>query len=124
MDSQAKKFEAFGFKTFKAKGHSVEDLIDVFGEARKSVDAPVMILAETLKGKLFTEKVEDLMAWHGKPLVANQAQETIAFLKSLIKNPEVKLEPCLPDESDVFPRNQEKIKPDLPDYTHGIFSLS
>jgi len=46
-----KKWESFGWKVFEVNGHSFEELIEAFNEAKKIKDKPQIIIAHTIKGK-------------------------------------------------------------------------
>ena len=60
-----KKFESFGFKVFKADGHNMENLIKTFEDANIIKNQPVVIIANTIKGKGVTF-MENKAEWHGK----------------------------------------------------------
>lgn len=89
------RFKAFGFETITIDGHNVEEVIKAFTAARKNTGRPFAIIAKTFKGKNFTAKVENQLNWHGKALGASAAQ-AIETVKSLIKNPNVKIAPTKP----------------------------
>ena len=59
------KFAAFGFKTFKVDGNSIENLVEVFENAKKVKEQPVAIIATTIKGK-GVSFMEGKAEWHGK----------------------------------------------------------
>ena len=58
------KFEAFGFETRRINGHSFEAIFDAFKDARtRKTDKPLMIIADTQKGK-GVSFIEDTRMWH------------------------------------------------------------
>lgn len=61
------KWESFGWKVIKCLGHSVEDISRAVEEAKYVLGQPVMIVAETVKGKGISF-MEGESAWHGKPM--------------------------------------------------------
>jgi len=65
MDPLDAKWESFGWKVFTIDGHNFEEIIDTIEKAKK-VDKPVMIIANTTKGK-GVSFMEDKAEWHGKP---------------------------------------------------------
>ena len=59
------KFKAFGWNTVKVDGHDMQALIDVFDSIPNQADGtPVMIIADTVKGK-GVSFMEGKAAWHG-----------------------------------------------------------
>ncbi|NHF58937.1 transketolase [Flavobacteriaceae bacterium TP-CH-4] len=65
MDPLAPKWESFGWKVFEIDGHSFEEIIDTIEKAKKEKQ-PVMIIANTTKGK-GVSFMEGEAEWHGKP---------------------------------------------------------
>jgi len=70
-------------------------IIEAFEKARNSKDKPSVIIGKTYKGHNYGEGIEDNMKFHGKPLGAD-APKALEHLKTLIKDPNVKLTPTLP----------------------------
>lgn len=60
-----KKWEAFGWHVIKADGHDFNSLHDAFEERKTVKNKPVIIIAETIKGK-GVSFMEDKAGWHGK----------------------------------------------------------
>ena len=61
-----RKFDSFGFETWEVDGNSMEDLIDVFTEAKsKRNGLPKAIIANTTKGK-GVRFMENNYLWHSK----------------------------------------------------------
>jgi len=99
------RFRSFGWETIAIDGHNVEEVIKAFTAARKNTtQRPFAIIANTFKGKNFTEKIENQLNWHGKPL-GSSAAVAIENIKKLIKNPNVKLQPTLPSFTATEPEN-------------------
>lgn len=57
------KWQAFGWQTIKIDGHSFRDILLGFEEAKRSMDKPTAIIAETIKGKGISF-MENNPAWH------------------------------------------------------------
>jgi transketolase len=74
-----KKFEAFGWHTIEADGHSVKELVNAFDEAKKFEGKPKVIVANTQKGKGFSKSVMNV-GWHSK---APSKEELEQALKEL-----------------------------------------
>ncbi|SNS09387.1 transketolase [Anaerovirgula multivorans] len=58
------KFEAFGWHVIEIDGHSLEEIINAFQEARNTKGKPTMIVANTIKGK-GVSFMENSVDWHG-----------------------------------------------------------
>lgn len=63
LDPLAPKWESFGWKTYEINGHDLEEIITTVQEAQK-IDGPVMIIANTVKGK-GVSFMENAVGWHG-----------------------------------------------------------
>jgi len=62
-----KRIEAFGWETIVIDGHSIPEIISAYQKANKIQGKPVMIIANTLKGK-GVSFIEGKDGWHGKAL--------------------------------------------------------
>jgi len=60
-----KKFEAFGWHVIHADGHDFDSLEKAFKERKTIKDKPVIIIADTTKGK-GCSFMENKAEWHGK----------------------------------------------------------
>jgi len=58
------KYRAFGWEVIHADGHDIEKLIEVFALAEKVKEKPVLILAQTVKGK-GVSFAENVAGYHG-----------------------------------------------------------
>jgi len=79
MGSLADKFSAFGWHVLACDGHDVSSIADAVDAAKTIAQAPVAILAETVKGK-GVSFMEGQSAWHGKPLSEQDFQNAMAEL--------------------------------------------
>lgn len=73
------KFKAFGWHVIECDGHSLEQIINAFEEARATKGKPTMILAKTIKGK-GVSFMENQVGWHGN---APKKEEAELALKEL-----------------------------------------
>lgn len=80
LEAFASRWRAFGWHTITVDGHSVEELLAAYDEARATTGKPTMIIARTLKGK-GVESIADKDGWHGKALKAGA--EADAAIKEL-----------------------------------------
>jgi transketolase len=80
----AKRISAFGWNVITIDGHSIPQIQKAFAKAQESQDAPVMIVAKTLKGK-GVSLVENKDNWHGKALSREQFEEAVKALGEIKK---------------------------------------
>ncbi len=78
LDPLAPKWESFGWKVFTIDGHDFQEIIQTVEKA-KQVNAPVMIIANTVKGK-GVSFMENQVIWHGKPPNDEEAREALTEL--------------------------------------------
>jgi transketolase len=79
IDPLADKYRSFGWHVLVIDGHNMEDILHGFDEASKVRDKPVVIIANTIKGK-GVSFMEDVAGWHGK---APNREELDKALKEL-----------------------------------------
>ncbi len=79
MEPMADKWRAFGWHTIEIDGHSFEAIIKAVNDAKKVKDQPVMIIADTVKGK-GVSFMEHNNSFHG---VAPTREEAERALKEL-----------------------------------------
>lgn len=77
LEPLADKWKAFGWKVVECQGHSLDDLERAF--AMKS-EKPVVIIAETVKGK-GVSFMENTALWHGKAPDEEQLERALEELK-------------------------------------------
>ena len=73
------KFKAFGWNVIVCDGHDFTQLRSAFDLAKKEINKPTMILANTVKGK-GVSYMENNYAWHGS---APNAEQTAVAYKDL-----------------------------------------
>lgn len=117
VDVYEARFTSFGFHSIVVDGHNVTEIADALSTARTIKDKPTAILAKTLKGKYFSEKIENLQPWHGKPLGA-ESEANIKIVTDLIKNQESTLKPTPSDSTATEPEHKELAVPKI-EYNKG-----
>ena len=65
VEPLAAKYGAFGWDVLRIDGHDMSQIVDALKEARTVNGRPVLILADTVKGK-GVSFMEDQAGWHGK----------------------------------------------------------
>ena len=79
-----KKWEAFGWKVIKVDGHDYAEVKAALDHAKTVKGQPVMILANTVKGKGISY-MENNHAWHGKAPNKEQYEQGKAELEAYLK---------------------------------------
>lgn len=74
------KFESFGFYVISVNGHDIEELVEAFENQKDIKDKPVVIIANTIKGKGISF-MENQASWHGKAPNDEQYQKALEELK-------------------------------------------
>ncbi|MCZ7583216.1 MAG: transketolase [Deltaproteobacteria bacterium] len=80
LDPLDKKFEAFGWRTIVIDGHDLNQVCDALEAARAETEKPVMIVANTVKGK-GVDFMEDQPKWHYGGLDSEMAARALASLR-------------------------------------------
>ncbi len=65
VEPLAAKYAAFGWEVLRIDGHDMSQIVDAFARARAVTGKPVMVLADTVKGK-GVSFMENQPGWHGK----------------------------------------------------------
>lgn len=79
VEPLADKYSSFGWKVMRVNGHDMGEIVNALNEARVAEGKPVVILADTVKGK-GVSFMENQAGWHGK--VPNR-DELAAALRDL-----------------------------------------
>jgi transketolase len=79
VEPLAAKYAAFGWEVLRIDGHNMDQIVDGLEQARAVTGKPVVILADTVKGK-GVSFMEEQAGWHGK---APNRQELDLALKEL-----------------------------------------
>jgi len=83
------KFRAFGWKVINANGHDYIQIDEAIQEAKKTKGVPVMVVADTIKGK-GVSFMENAAGWHGSAPNKEQRDQAIAELDAYLAKLEVK----------------------------------
>ena len=75
----SQKFQAFGWNTIEIDGHDIQEIYNAIQTAKTS-DKPVVIIANTIKGKGISF-MENNASWHGKAPNDEQLQQALEELK-------------------------------------------
>lgn len=78
LDPLVPKWEAFGWNTLEIDGHDIVQIVEAVSQA-DSMDGPVMIIANTIKGK-GVSFMENAVEWHGGVPSTEDANRALAEL--------------------------------------------
>lgn len=65
VDPLEDKYRSFGWEVIRINGHEMQQVIDALQKGKRGVGKPLLIIAETVKGK-GVSFMEDVAGWHGK----------------------------------------------------------
>jgi transketolase len=99
------KYASFGWDVMRIDGHDMNQVVDALQQAKASEGRPVVILANTVKGK-GVSFMEDQAGWHGK---APNREELDKALKELGLSERIPVQPLL----DVAKRYQAEVEHNL-----------
>lgn len=80
LDPIEDKFKSFRWRTRVIDGHDLGQILSALEEAKKSPDAPLAILARTVKGK-GVSFMEHQIDWHGKAPSKDEADRAVAEIQ-------------------------------------------
>lgn len=109
----AARARAFGWETIEIDGHDLQAIDQAYSRAA-AADAPVMVVARTVKGK-GASMVENRDGWHGKALPKEDAEKAIADLggrRSIVVKVRI-------PEPLALPVREGAVRPTLPSYRVG-----
>ncbi|HET6948405.1 MAG TPA: transketolase [bacterium] len=109
----AARARAFGWETIEIDGHDLQAIDQAYSRAA-AADAPVMVVARTVKGK-GASMVENRDGWHGKALPKEDAEKAIADLggrRSIVVKARI-------PEPLALPVREGAVRPTLPSYRVG-----
>jgi transketolase len=79
LEPLADKWRAFNWRCFTVNGHDLAALSETLRRARSESDGPVVVIAETIKGK-GVSFMENSHLWHGKPPTREEFEMAMAEL--------------------------------------------
>ena len=98
VELYAWRARSFGWRAIVAQGHDINSLQNAYREALEETEKPVMIIANTVKGK-GVSFLEDKDGWHGKVLDYEELEKALAELGEVDTSIRSKLH--APEESDL-----------------------
>jgi len=65
IDPLEEKYRSFGWEVLRIDGHDMQQVVEALEKAKRGTGKPVVIIAETVKGK-GVSFMENVAGWHGK----------------------------------------------------------
>jgi transketolase len=90
IDPLGAKYRAFGWEVMRINGHNMKEIVEALEKAKEGRGRPVLIIAETVKGKGVTF-MENVAGWHGKVPNHEEMLKGLTELGLLDKVPHQKL---------------------------------
>ena len=100
VEPLAEKYRSFGWEVIEVDGHNMRDILMAFQSAHQLQGKPVVIIADTVKGK-GVDFMEDVAGWHGK---SPSKEEMWKGLKQLGVEGDIPVEKLLSD-ADAYQRH-------------------
>jgi len=97
MDAYRRRVEAFGFHTMVVDGHSVEELLKAFQEAKSVKNKPSALICKTFKGHGSSD-VADKLDFHGKAL-NSLSDKILGEIKARLHNAAVQPRPDIVNDA-------------------------
>lgn len=107
------KYSSFGWETIRIDGHDMLEIVSAFDQARSVTGKPVVILADTVKGK-GVSFMQNQAGWHGK---APSRHELDAALTELNLTGRIAVESLLARASDYQAEVDHKLEARMPHFS-------
>ncbi len=117
VEPLADKYAAFGWDVLLIDGHDMQQVVDAFDHANASTGHPVVILANTVKGK-GVSFMEDLAGWHGK---APTYEELIQGLEELGLINRIPVAQLLEKAHSYQAEVEHRLESKMPKYSHDFW---
>ena len=117
VEPLAAKYSAFGWDVLHINGHDMDQVVDALEQAKAVKGRPVMILADTVKGK-GVSFMEDQAGWHGK---APNYEELIKALEELGLTDEIPVQALLDRAKQYQAEVDRKLDRKMPRFAHNYW---
>lgn len=111
LNAYERRVSAFGWDSILIDGHNMEEVLTAYKKALEVKDRPVMIIAETIKGK-GVSFVEDINGMHGKAISKDDLPRALEEIGEVDKS----VKGAIPKPEDLKPEKRETRKLDAPSY--------
>ena len=117
VEPLAEKYASFGWNVMRVDGHDMQALVGAFAEAHAAEGKPVVILADTVKGK-GVSFMENQAGWHGK--TPNRV-ELDAALRELGLEGKIPVERLLERAKDFQAEAERKLEAAMPQFSRDYW---
>jgi len=117
VEPLAAKYGAFGWDVMRIDGHDMEQIVDALQQATNVKGRPILILADTVKGK-GVSFMEDQAGWHGK---APNYQELTQALEELGLIDRIPVAHLLDKAKAYQAEVERKLAAKMPKFTHDYW---
>ncbi|HEV2402321.1 MAG TPA: transketolase [Candidatus Sulfotelmatobacter sp.] len=117
VEPLAAKYGAFGWDVLRVDGHDMEQVVDALQQARSVKGRPVVILADTVKGK-GVSFMEDQAGWHGK---APSYEEMMKGLEELELTNEIPVQHLLEKAKAYQAEVDQKLEVKMPKFSRNYW---
>src|ERR1039458_9145894 len=111
------KYKRFGWEVLGIDGHDMKQLVDAFNKAKTIVGKPVVILADTIKGK-GVSFMENVVGWHGK---APNREELDASLKELGLTERIPVQKLLDHAKNYQAEQDRELEAKMPKFSRDFW---
>ena len=111
------KYRAFGWAVRRIDGHNMEEVVKVLEEAKRMQGKPIVLLANTAKGK-GVSFMEDVAGWHGK---SPNWEEMMKGLKELGIEGRIPVEALLEKARNYQGAIDRKLHGKMPEFNHDYW---
>lgn len=117
IEPLAAKYASFGWDVMRIDGHDMTQIVDALGQSKSLKGRPVLILADTVKGK-GVSFMEDQAGWHGKAPNYDELMQGIKELGLLDRIPI----PHLLDKAKAYQLEVDhKLESDMPKFSRDYW---
>jgi transketolase len=111
------KYGSFGWDVMRIDGHDMTQIVDALEQAKAATGRPVVILADTVKGK-GVSFMEDQAGWHGK---APNSEELTRGLQELGLSNRIPVQHLLDRASQYQAEVERKLEAKMPKFTRNYW---
>ncbi len=111
------KYSSFGWDVMRIDGHNMNQVVDALEQAKAATGRPVLILADTVKGK-GVSFMEDQASWHGK---SPNREELTKGLQELALTGRVPVEPLLDKATQYQAAVEKTLDAKMPKFSHNFW---
>ncbi len=117
VEPLAAKYASFGWDVLRIDGHDMNQVVDALQQAKRVVGRPVVILADTVKGK-GVSFMQDQAGWHGK---APNYEELMRALNELGLSQRIPVQPLLDKAKRYQAEVEQKLDSAMPKFSRDYW---